>query len=107
MAGKVLTANDLVDGVVVFLTADGGWSPWIDHAVIAVSEDEVAGLEREQAAAEAAGRVVSAYLVDVETREGCVRPLHIRERIRTRGPTVRRDLGKQAGASVHFCAAAE
>jgi hypothetical protein len=40
--------------------------------------------------------VVDAYLVDVEAEHGTVRALHHREAIRAAGPTIRRDLGKQA-----------
>jgi hypothetical protein len=37
--------------------------------------------------------------LEVERRTGRVRALHIRERIRTLGPSVRSDLGKQAEGS--------
>ena len=44
----------------------------------------------------AANLVTGPYLFDAERRDGRVRALHIRERIRTLGPSVRADLGKQA-----------
>ena len=40
--------------------------------------------------------VTGGYLFDAERRDGRIRASHIRERIRTLGPTVRPDLGKQA-----------
>ena len=40
--------------------------------------------------------VTGTYLFDAERGDGHIRALHIRERIRTLGPTVRLDLGKQA-----------
>jgi Protein of unknown function (DUF2849) len=40
--------------------------------------------------------VVDAYLIEVAREEGQVRPLKLREYLRTVGPSVRTDLGKQA-----------
>jgi sulfite reductase (NADPH) hemoprotein beta-component len=39
---------------------------------------------------------VDAYLVDVVLGENGPQPRHFRERLRTLGPSIRRDLGKQA-----------
>ena len=42
-------------------------------------------------------RVVDVYLADVVIgRDGAPTPLHYRERMRVKGPSVRLDLGKQA-----------
>lgn len=94
--GKVLTANRLADGQAVFLTRAGTWSLQIDEAVLALEPDAAKALESlgERAAHE--NIVTGPYLFDAERLEGRVRPIHIRERIRTLGPTVRLDLGKQA-----------
>lgn len=94
--GKVLTANRLADGVVVFLAPDGRWSEAIDGAVVALEPQAAAALAERGKRAEALNLVTDSYLVEVERRHGRVRPLHIRERIRTLGPTVRPDVGKQA-----------
>lgn len=94
--GQVLTANRLVDGEVVFLTRSEIWSPAIDDAALALEPDAAKALEARGREAEAANLVTGAYLFEAERSDGHVRPLHIRERIRTAGPTVRRDLGKQA-----------
>jgi len=40
--------------------------------------------------------VVGVYLFDVRVQNGAIVPVKIREAIRAAGPTVRRDLGKQA-----------
>lgn len=40
--------------------------------------------------------VVDAYLVDVAIEDGVPVPRHYRERMKTTGPSIRRDLGKQA-----------
>jgi hypothetical protein len=94
--GKALTANRLSDGDVVFLTRSGRWSVSVDEAALALEPDAAQALEARGHEAEAANIVTGAYLFDAERRDGRVRALHIRERIRTLGPTVRQDLGKQA-----------
>ncbi len=103
--GKALTGNRLTDGEVVYLTRAATWSETIDEAAIALEPQSAAALDARGAAAVTGNIVTEAYLIDVERRNGHVRPLHIRERIRTLGPTVRADLGKQAsGHGGHFCA---
>ena len=95
MADRIVTANRLDDGLVVYLNG-AGWSERIDDARIAGDD---AAADRLLARAEGPGqavRVVDPYLIEV-TREGAVpRPVRLREAIRARGPTVRPDLGKQA-----------
>jgi hypothetical protein len=86
--GKVATANRLSDGAVVFLTRAAKWSEHIDSAVVAVEPQAAAALGEHGKAAEAANHVTGSYVIDVERRDGRVVPLHIRERIRSLGPTV-------------------
>jgi hypothetical protein len=97
--GQALTANRLADGNVVFLTRAGEWSLSVDDAALAVEPDAAKALEARGRQAEAANFVTGAYLFDAERRDSRVRALHIRERIRTLGPTVRQDLGKQASGA--------
>ena len=96
----ILVANDLVDGDVVFRTADG-WS--LDHrrALIAGNAEAADALEAEGLAEMASNKVIDAYLVDVVLDETGPLPRHYRERLRTLGPSVRTDLGKQAESSRH------
>jgi hypothetical protein len=105
--GKTLTANRLGDGAVVFLTRSGVWSEAIDEAAVALEPESQAALVQRGKEAEVRNLVTGAYLFDVERRQGRVRPLHIRERIRTLGPTVRLDLGKQAEGTGGAFAAGE
>jgi len=91
----ILLANDLLAGDVVFASA-GGWSRDPREATIAGDEAEAVRLEAFGAAEFAGRRVVDAYLVDVTLIGGTPVPRHYRERIKTLGPSVRRDLGKQA-----------
>ena len=90
---QIVTANRLIDGIVVFQDEAGGWSE--DFARAAVHEDAAAALAR---AGEdvAASFVVDPYAIEVEQRNGHYAPKSLREAIRAAGPTVRRDLGKQA-----------
>jgi uncharacterized protein DUF2849 len=94
--GQALTANRLVDGEVVFLTRSGLWSVFVDEAALAQEPDAVKALEARGREAEAANIVTGSYLFEAERHDGRMRAAHIRERIRTLGPTVRPDLGKQA-----------
>ncbi|MDF1735900.1 MAG: DUF2849 domain-containing protein [Minwuia sp.] len=94
MALEIITANRLGDGLVIFLTTDG-WSARIDAAAVSETKDETAAL---LARAEAdAGLVVGPYEITVERQaDGSLHPVKYREALRTRGPSVRTDLGYQA-----------
>jgi hypothetical protein len=79
---SVVTANRLIDGIVVYLASDGGWTEEIGRARLAETEDEVKALEAEAARDVAARKVVAVYPMDVAVRDGTVDPLSVRERIR-------------------------
>jgi Protein of unknown function (DUF2849) len=92
----VITASRLADGVVVFQSADHCWSEDFNRAgVWPDAEASKAALARAKED-EARNLVVEPYAVPVEIRNGHVVPKALREAIRAAGPTVRRDLGKQA-----------
>lgn len=94
---KVLTANRLLDGEVVWLGRDGQWHDVMTAPLVALSPEDQDALSGRGAQAEAAQHVVGAYLMDVHILDdGGVLPATARERIRCAGPTVRQDLGKQA-----------
>jgi hypothetical protein len=93
----ILLANDLLDGEVVFWTGRA-WSPLPLEALVAQDEEAASALEQAATAGLSAQKVVDAYLVDVTIdKAGVATPRHYREKIKTQGPTTRRDLGKQAG----------
>ena len=99
---EIITANRLVDGVVVFQDADGGWDDDFNRAAIFADKDETAAALARARLDEARNLVVDAYAVEVEARNGRYAPKALREAIRAAGPTTRRDLGKQAlGLSPH------
>jgi hypothetical protein len=92
----ILLANDLLDGVVVFWTADG-WSPDPAKALVAHDGTQADVLEAIGQQAFARNEVVDPALIDVTLdASGKAIPNHFRERFKISGPSVRRDLGKQA-----------
>jgi sulfite reductase (NADPH) hemoprotein beta-component len=85
---KIITANRLGDGRVVFLDASGGWSLAVAEA--RAFED---GPALDEALAYAARQtearvIVEPYAVDVEVNGGTPEPIRLRERIRAVGPSV-------------------
>jgi sulfite reductase (NADPH) hemoprotein beta-component len=92
----VITANRLADGVVVFQTADGSWSEDFNHAAVRADAPASAAALAHAKEDEAQNLIVDAYAVPVEIRNGHMAPKALREAIRAAGPTIRRDLGKQA-----------
>jgi hypothetical protein len=95
----ILLANDLLDGDIVFWTGTA-WSRHLIEAFIARDEQDGLSLETVMTQELVANHVVDACLVDVAINaDGIAVPRHVRERIKTSGPTIRLDLGKQAGLS--------
>lgn len=92
----VISANRLADGLVVFQTQDQNWSEDFNRAAVwpdaAVTSAALARAKED----EQANLVVEPYAVPVDVRNGHVAPKALREAIRAAGPTIRRDLGKQA-----------
>jgi hypothetical protein len=92
----VITANRLADGAVVFQTLSDGWTEDFNSAVVRRDEGATATALSRAKQDENANLVVDVYAVPVEERNGYWAPKALREAIRAAGPTVRRDLGKQA-----------
>jgi hypothetical protein len=92
---QMLTANRLVDGDVLYRKGAG----WVLTLADADVYDEAAA-NAALAAAQAEtiqNTFVAPYLFEVRVSEGVIIPVKEREIIRAAGPTVRSDLGKQAG----------
>lgn len=92
---KVVTANLLIEGEVVYLAANGRWSRW-HHEAELIDDPERAEARLAEAAAQG-DRVVGAYLADARPGPRGPEPVHFREVFRTRGPS-NRFHGKQAEA---------
>ena len=90
---KIVTANDLLEGDVVYLTADDRWSRF--HHEAELIEDEAHAQMRLLHAAAQKLVVVGAYLADAKAGAGGPEPTHFREEFRTRGPS-NYNHGKQA-----------
>ena len=93
---NILTANRLTDGIVVFWSKDGNWSERLDQADVAHDPEWNAYLEKVGEVAADRNIIVEPYLVAVTQNGRDIEPLHVREKFRTLGPSVRLDLGKQA-----------
>ncbi|WP_411817137.1 DUF2849 domain-containing protein [Hyphococcus sp. DH-69] len=91
---KVITGNRLSDGAVVFFNSAGQWVPALEDAVRYADAEAGSALERAQAQVH---EIADVYLIDVDDEGQLVGRETLRESIRRAGPTVRRDLGYQAG----------
>lgn len=95
---KVITANRLLNGDVVWL---GENSTWVERVTLsksfegkeAVAEGLAIGAE-----AEKNQEVVGVYEMDVTVEDGVIVPVRFREKIRADGPTTHPQYGKQAQA---------
>ena len=83
---RVLTANRLADGRVVYL-GEEGWTGELDRARLIRDAESAEAAERQGRDDVAARLVVEPYLIDVETERAGVQALRLRERIRADGPT--------------------
>ena len=82
---KVVTANRLREGDVVYLTADDRWS-LLHHEAELIEDEARANLRLHFAAAQKL-YVVGAYLADAKAGPNGPEPVHFREAFRTRGPS--------------------
>lgn len=95
---QVLTANRLVDGAVIYLSQAGGWVERLDKALVFETKADAEAALAIGTEAERRQILVHAYLFEVHQTGDHLRPVKQREIIRAAGPSVRRDLGKQATA---------
>lgn len=82
---RVVTANRLRDGVIVYYNSDGTWTPDIHAATVVTGDDAdplVAAAEKDAKA----NLVVGVYAIEIT---GDHQPLSARERIRATGPSIR------------------
>ncbi|QMW22816.1 DUF2849 domain-containing protein [Sandaracinobacteroides saxicola] len=84
---KLLTGNITLTGEVVWWGTEG-WTPFLRDA-LPLEADAADALMKQQAIGETINDLA---VIDAEATDVGPRPLHIRERIRGFGPTVRADL---------------
>ncbi len=82
---KVITANALLKGDVVWLTQDNAWTRTIEKAEL-ITDEAHADLRLIEAHARA-DEVVGVYLADAKAGQDGPEPIHFREAFRTRGPS--------------------
>ena len=82
---KVVTANDLLEGDVVYLTAKDTWSRRLTDADV-LTDDADAQIRLIDASTRTS-EVVGVYLADVATTDTGPKPTHFREEFRTKGPS--------------------
>lgn len=93
---KVVTANELISGDVVYLSATGAWVQ--SHADAELITDEARAAIRLQLAETQIGQIVGAYLADATASDTGPKPVHFREEFRAVGPS-NYNHGKQAETS--------
>ena len=91
---KVITANALIEGDAVWLTADDRWTRDIREAELI--EDEAIADDRLISASAQVDVVVGVYLADAKQTVDGPAPTHFREEFRARGPSNYAH-GKQVG----------
>ncbi len=96
---KVVTANRLLDGEVVWLGAEETWVGDLSRANVLETKDDLAAAMAAAQRSIADREVVEAYEVDVLLEDGCLTPKRLRERIRAAGPTILPEFGKQTRAA--------
>lgn len=94
MTLKILTANGLHSGGVVFLTSHGDWSPFIALAQISDDDDTAQKLESSGQQAVGEQTIVEPFFIDITIENGVPHPVRFRERLRVGGPSVRSDFSK-------------
>ena len=82
---QIITANDLLEGDVVYLTATATWSRDIQKAEV-FSDEAIAQVRLIEAMAEA-HIAVGAYLIPIQHTKDGHAPTHFREEFRTKGPS--------------------
>ena len=83
----MVTANRTWDGIVIYRTAQRGWSANLSDAAIVRTSDDARALLNEANADDVGA--VGAYIAPVEIRDGGeIKPGNLREQIRSEGLTI-------------------
>lgn len=98
MTQQILTANRLIDGIVVYRAARGIWVEDLAESALAETAEAAVALLAEGEASAARQEVVEPYLIPVAVQDGDIQPLSCRERIRATGPSAGSDTVLHAAA---------
>lgn len=88
MTAKILTANRLDDGRVVWFSTDNLWDSNPNKALLAQTPQDIDLLEKALAVSLSNNLVVDANLIDISDDTSDHQPVRLRERIRKNGPTI-------------------
>ena len=88
-AAKVLTANRLTDGIVVWYSRTNEWVEDVNQADAVTDKEAIIWLEKIAAETLGQGQHCDVVLIEVDQTATGPRPLKLRERIRAEGPTIR------------------
>ena len=91
---KIVTANQLSDGALVYLDDDAGWTTHQSKAAKFSDQDAKVVLCTVLTRTEV---IADAYLVDIDDSGALSGRERLREAIRREGPTVRPDLARVGG----------
>ena len=84
---SMVTANRTWDGVVIYRTAQQGWSARLSDAAIVRTSDDARALLSEATSDDVGA--IGAYIAPVEIKDsGEIRPGNLREQIRSQGLTI-------------------
>ena len=94
MTAKIILANDLMSGDVIFLARDTqNWTRDVEKAWIGESDQLI---EQILNVAAESHLIIGAEAVEIDFEQGQFKLKDFREHLRSQGPSVRTDLGKQA-----------
>ncbi len=93
---KIVAANHLETGAALYLSKAKSWVPRVHEAELSATPDEDAALFEIAQNAELENLVINPALIEVNLEGQEIVPIQRKELIRSRGPTVRSDLGYQA-----------
>ncbi len=85
---QMIIANRLIDGRIVFLAPDAGWTTDIALGAVAGNDEEAAGMLARAKQHEQANLVVDPNLISIRIDTGIRQPTEYREYIRAHGPSV-------------------
>ncbi len=93
---EIVLANRLTDGVVIYLGRSGGWTESLKDAAVTHDGASRAELEVNAEAGQNSQQIAGWEFVEVVLENDGPRIVKNKQFIQSQGPTVRRDLGKQA-----------
>lgn len=84
---QIITANRLIDGIVVYFTPQGTWEHDVSSALVCDDDDnQQSTLTRANIGVEN-NQVIDPYLIQVSVENSVITPLRLGERIRANGPS--------------------